>query len=372
MIIGGGVIGLSIARELRKRKAGKITVLDRGKPGHEASWAAAGILAPQAEADRIDDFFRLCSASRDLYPKFSAELLDETGIDIELDKSGTLYLAFSDNDVTDLRKRFEWQRSAGLEVSKRAAKECRELEPLISKDVLEGLLFPNDWQVDNRRLIVALTEFARRNDIEVVEQTKVEKIVLEDQRITRVQTSGGVNFSADAAVLATGAWTSLIKIGEIPLALEVKPIRGQMICFKLPDRQLTRVIYSPRGYLVPRSDGRVLAGATVEDVGFNTHTTDAGIASLRKVASEVSPLFDLMEPVDQWAGLRPHAPGGQPTIGRMPDVENLFVATAHYRNGILLAPLTANWIADLIAEDRLSEFLPSFTPQTVRSGGKAM
>jgi len=115
-----------------------------------------------------------------------------------------------------------------------------------------------------------------------------------------------------------------------------------------------------------------LAGATVEDVGFNTHTTDAGIASLRKVASEVSPLFDLMEPVDQWAGLRPHAPGGQPTIGRVPFVESLFVATGHYRNGILLAPLTAKGIADLITEDRLSEFFPSFTPQTVRSGGKAM
>jgi glycine oxidase len=206
----------------------------------------------------------------------------------------------------------------------------------------------------------------------MIEQTYVEKIVLEGQRIARIRTSDGTNFSADVVVLATGAWTSLIKIGEMPVAVEVKPIRGQMVCYKLPDRQLKSVIYSPRGYLVPRSDGRVLTGATVEDAGFNSDTTEAGIASLKKVAGEVSPMFDSMEPIDQWAGLRPFAPGGQPVIGRVPLAENLFVATAHYRNGILLAPLTAKAITDLITENRLSEFLRSFGSQTVRSDGKAV
>ena len=148
LIIGGGVIGLALARELYKKGLRRITILDRGNIGKEASFAAAGMLAPQAEADAPSEFFSFCSESNRLYPEFAEELFDETGVDIELDRSGTLYLAFTGEDVNDIRRRFEWQKNARLEVEHLTALETRKAEPFVSPDVLESLFFPNDWQVE--------------------------------------------------------------------------------------------------------------------------------------------------------------------------------------------------------------------------------
>ena len=369
LIIGGGVIGLAIARELHKKGVDKITVVERGQVGREASWAAAGILAPQAETDRLDDFYRMCSASKDLYPRLAEELLDETRIDIELDRSGTLYLAFNEEDAADIRKRFEWQKARGLEVERCSGKDSRSIEPRISERVMEGLFFPNDWQVENRKLLTGLIKYARLNEIKLIEETKVDRVLTKGGRATGIRTIDDLNFLADVVILATGAWTALIKIGELAVPIDVKPIRGQMICFKPRNRQFRRVIYSPRGYLVPRYDGRVLAGATVEDAGFDADTTENGITSLRAVASEIAPGLADLETADKWAGLRPFAADGRPVIGGFSPVDNLFVATGHYRNGILLAPFTAKVIADLVTENRISEFLPSFSPQRFRFAG---
>lgn len=359
LIIGAGVIGLSIARELRKKSVAKITVVDKGQAGHEASWAAAGMLAPQGETDRIDDFYRLCAEARNMYPRFAAELKDETDIDIELDRRGTLYLAFTDHDAAEIRSRFTWQRSAGLTVEALTAEECRNAEPLISESVREGLFLPNDWQVENRKLIAALVEFARRNDIEVIENIRIKNLSANGDAISE----DGRTFSAGQVTVATGAWTSLIKIGEKPLPGNVKPIRGQMICYKQATRKFERVICSPRGYIVPRTDGRILAGATVEDVGFDSANTDEGLKMLRKNAEEISPFLEYIEIADQWAGLRPFAADGSPVLGPQSQGENIFIATAHYRNGILLAPITAKIVAEAIVDDRHSEFLETFGPQ---------
>jgi glycine oxidase len=370
LIIGGGVIGLSIARELYKRNVGSVTVIERVSVGSEASWAAAGMLAPQAEADHIDDFFLFCAESRNLYPEFADELRNETGIDIELDRSGTLYLAFTDPDVTEIRRRFEWQRSAGLNVESLSTAECLSLEPTVSAKVREGLFFANDWQVENRKLLAALVEFAHRNKIKIVENTAIGSLITSRGKITGAETAHGRAFSADTVILATGAWTSLIKIGETSIPVEVKPIRGQMICFKQPERQLERVIYSPRGYIVPRTNGRVLAGATVEDTGFDKTTTDEGVNSLRASALEILPCVGKLRIAEKWAGLRPFAAGGLPVLGKLSQVENLIVATAHYRNGILLAPLTARIIAEAITGGRNSEYLSLFGPLSPRAVGK--
>ncbi|MGH9818844.1 MAG: glycine oxidase ThiO [Pyrinomonadaceae bacterium] len=362
LIIGAGVIGLSIARELHKKAVGKIIVVDRGTAGHGASWAAAGMLAPQSECDRIDDFYRLCTGSRDMYLDFANELVEETGVDIELDRGGTMYLAFTDHDVAGIRARCEWQRSAGLEIESLSAVECRTLEPAIAEDVREGLFLSNDWQVENRKLIAALIEFTRRNDIAIIENTRINSLLTNGD----ARSDDGGTFSAGQVIVATGAWTSLIKIGEAPLSVEVKPIRGQMICFKQSERQFKKVICSPRGYIVPRADGRVLAGATVEDVGFESVNTDEGIRTLRKHAAEISPILTKMRIADRWAGLRPYAADGSPVLGRLLHAQNLFVATAHYRNGILLAPVTAKIMADAIVDNRHSEFLQTFGPQRFR------
>lgn len=361
LIIGGGVIGLSIARQLRRRGAGRITILERERLGMESSWAAAGMLAPQAEADQADDFFKLCSESNGLYPQFAAELQEETGVDIELDRTGTLYLAFNEYDSEELRNRHKWQTAAGLAVEVVSAEETKKREPLVSAEVRESLFFPEDGQVENRKVVEALAAFCRINDISVNEDTPAERIVVEGGRATRADTTNGT-ISAAHIILAAGAWSSLINIGEKKLNVPVKPIRGQMISYTSQAGKFNHVIYSHRGYLVPRADGRVLAGATVEDVGFDKQNTEAGLRSLREAATEIAPALAGIEPSDRWAGLRPFAGDGMPVLGNVSEIKNLTIATGHYRNGILLAPITGKLVADQLIDGRRSPYLEIFGP----------
>ncbi|MCY7377078.1 MAG: FAD-binding oxidoreductase, partial [Pyrinomonadaceae bacterium] len=250
LIIGGGVIGLAIARKLHKKGVREITILERGQAGNEASFAAAGMLAAQAETDKTDDFFHLCNDSNRLYPNFAGELLDETSVDIELERSGTLYLAFTENDGQEIRQRFEWQRAAGLTVEYLSAENVRKVEPFVSPDVREGLFFPNDWQVENRKLLAALRKYAETNQIKIVENAEVERLLIEKGKIVGAAMANQT-FAAETIVLAAGAWTSLIKAENFSMP-KVKPVRGQMIAFQTAKRLFQRVIYSPRGYLVPR------------------------------------------------------------------------------------------------------------------------
>ena len=360
LIIGGGVIGLSLARALHKKGLQKITVLERGLVGQESSYAAAGMLAPQSEIDKTDEFFDFCIQSNRLYPQFAQKLFDETDVDIELDRSGTLYLAFNQRDVDEIRRRFEWQTSAGLEVEHLTAQETRQAEPFVSPDVLESLFFPGDWQVENRRLLHALGKYCELYGIDVFENTEIKSLLVENDRVIGAETENKT-FRAERVVLATGAWTSLIKAGTFDLP-KIKPVRGQMISFYTAKRLFSKVIYSPRGYLVPRADGRLLAGATVEDAGFDKTVNRAGIDFVREHALEIAPSLVNLEIQDQWAGLRPFAADGLPVIGEFPEIANLSIATAHYRNGILLAPLTANILADRIAEGKDSDYLKFFSP----------
>lgn len=340
LIIGGGIIGLSVAREVRRSGVKRITIVERAVCGEESSWAAGGMLGPQAEADEGGDFFDVCSASRDLYPALAAELLDETGIEIELDRSGTLYLAFTEQDLAEVHERFRWQRKAGLAVEHLSADAARQAEPFISPDIRGALFFPNDWQVDNRKLLAALKRYALLNDIQIHENTNVERLIVEDSRVVGAETHDE-RYSADHTVLATGAWTSIIKLGVAELPFNIAPVRGQMVTFETAKRLFQRVIYSPRGYIVPRAGGRILAGSTTENVGFNRSLTNSAAQSLREMASEIAPSTAGLPTADQWSGLRPFAMDGSLVIGPLDGIEGLFIATGHYRNGILLAPWTA-------------------------------
>jgi glycine oxidase len=368
LIVGGGVIGLSIARELHKKGIRKITIIERGEIGQEASYAAAGMLTPHAETEKQDDFYYFCDESNKLYPNFADELFDETDVDIELDKNGTLYLAFTEKDVKEISRRFEWQKSAGLQVEHLTARETRQIEPFVSPDVLESLFFPNDWQVENRKLLYALRKYCELYGIEIRENAEIKNLLIENGKIIGAET-GAEKFYAEKTVLATGAWTSLIKAESFALP-PVKPIRGQMISFHTAKRLFEKVIYSPRGYLVPRADGRILAGATVEDAGFDKSVSEVGVELLRDHALEIAPTLENLEISEKWAGLRPFAPDGLPVLGGCSEIENLFIATAHYRNGILLAPLTARVLANKIAENFDSEYLEIFNPQRFRVTSK--
>lgn len=367
LIIGGGVIGLSIARTLHRKGVRKITILESGAVGRESSFAAAGMLAPNAETEKKDDFFEFCNASNKLYPDFAAELFYETNIDIELDRQGTLYLALTDTDSTEIGRRYEWQKTAGLAVEHLTARETRAIEPFLSPDVRESLFFPNDCQVENRKLLLALQKYASINNIEILENTRVTNLLSEHDQIIGAA-SETEKFFARTVVVATGAWTSLIKTDNLRMP-EVKPVRGQMIAFQTAKRLFGKVIYSPRGYLVPRADGRVLIGATVEDAGFDKSVTKAGIEFLKENAFEIAPSLVNLEIAEKWAGLRPFAADGLPVLGAFADFENLFIATAHYRNGILLAPLTAEIMAEKITENKDSDYLKIYSPDRFTPNG---
>lgn len=363
LIIGGGIIGFAVARELKSAGVQKISIVEKGRCGSEASWAAAGMLGAQAEADGDDEFFRFCCASRELYPEFAAELGDETGVDVELDRNGTLYLSFSEADSRVLSERYEWQRAAGLEVEYLSAEEVRRHEPFVSPDVREGVLFPNDWQVENRKLLFALRRYAELNDIQIVEDTEIERLIVEDGRVLGAESANG-RFLADKTVLTTGAWTSLIKLGVAEMPFKVEPVRGQMVVLQTAKRVFQHVLYSRRGYLVPRLDGRVLAGSTTEKAGFDKTLSDAAAVGLRAMASEIAPNTSGLPTVDHWSGLRPYAFDGLPILGGLEGIAGLTIATAHYRNGILLAPLTAEIVADNVLSG--TALPPAFSPDRFR------
>src|ERR1051325_549795 len=191
VIVGGGVIGLTVARALALRGVRDVCLVERGNLGTEASWAAAGMLLPQVEADAHDDFFDLACRSRDLYPRFAAALREETGIDVELDTTGTLYLALTEPDHEEIQKRYEWQTRAGLSVERLSGAEARELEPCISESTLGALRFPKDIQVENRRLLSALANSVKKLGVTIVTQTPVDSLLVEGNRVHGVHTSRG-------------------------------------------------------------------------------------------------------------------------------------------------------------------------------------
>jgi glycine oxidase len=364
LVIGGGVIGLTIVRELIKNGIEEITLVDKGALGQESSHAAAGMLAPQAESDADNAFFRLCCDARDFYPEFTEQLFDETGFDIELDKTGTLYAAFNERDEVELAERFAWQTAAGLDIERLSARQTHRLEPFISPDSISSLFFPNDWQIENRALVAALAGFAANHNVEILEGTEVVSLVSGGDKFAGVQTSTKKVLAADIVILATGAWTSdiIAERGEVSIP-EIKPVRGQMASYQTAKKLISHVIYSRRGYVVPRRNGRTLAGATVEESGFENRVTKEGQDSIRKTALEIIPSFVNLKPTDSWSGLRPRSADGLPVIGQIKGAQNLFVSAGHYRNGVLLAPLSAAILVDLILKKRKSRYTTEFSPE---------
>jgi glycine oxidase len=377
VILGGGVIGLSIARSLARRGVRRVTLIERASPGAEASSAAGGMLAAQAEADRADAFLELACASRDLYPSFALELKEETGVDIELERTGTLYLGFTEEDEAEMSRRYHWQASAGLTVQKLTPQEARLMEPCVSPGVRSALLFPLDAQVENRRLLAALVASVEKYGVRLMTSTEALNVNIERGEVRSVETSRGT-VSAPFIIIAGGAWSSLISVNrgaggrssnqtssrmssELP-SLRIEPVRGQMLCFDARQRLARHVLYSPRGYLVPRMDGRLLAGSTTEQAGFDKRVTGAGVHAIMTHALEIAPSVGELALMDSWSGLRPRAEDDLPVMGTCSSVRGLVYATGHYRNGILLAPITGEMIAETVTRGVVPPLLRAFTP----------
>jgi glycine oxidase len=358
IIVGGGVIGCSIA--LRLARAGiKVAVIERGRVGCEASRAAAGMLSPQTEARGPGPFLDLCLRSRSMYREFAGLLGELSGINVEYKDEGTLSIALDGEDEEDMNQWSSWQAAAGLSIEVLSAEETRIIEPVVTQLASRAIFIPEDHQVDNRRLMDALDLACRRAGVEIVEGREATSL-----KIARGKAAGVIcgdrHFDAGAVVVATGCWSSrLLKPAGIDVA--ITPARGQMIALSSESAQIARTIHSSKCYVVPRNDGRILVGATVEHVGFHKANTAGGVNSLLAAAIEIAPSLHECEIVEMWSGLRPDTPDHLPGLGSC-GVDNLLLATGHFRNGILLAPVTAELIAELLINSRTPEELKPFSP----------
>jgi glycine oxidase len=345
LVLGGGVIGCAVALALRDRGL-QVTVVERGEPAREASWAAAGILAPQAEAHGPGPFLQLALASRARWGAWAAALAERTGLDVAYRHDGTLVLALDEDHQARLEARLDWQRQAGLRVERLSPAELAEREPSVTpRGCRMALRFPDDHQVDPRRLAPSLLAACAHAGVRFV--TASARRVLHDGARATGADLDGVAVSAGAVVVACGAWSALLDGAGLP-ARAVEPLRGQMIELStgLSGRPvpLSHVVFGHGGYLVPRSDGRVLCGSTEEKVGFRKEVTPAGLATLGERAARLCPALSEARVLDSWSGLRPSTPDGLPLIGPTA-LAGLHAACGHHRNGILLAPITAELIA---------------------------
>ncbi|QQS45543.1 MAG: glycine oxidase ThiO [Acidobacteriota bacterium] len=361
-VVGGGVIGCSIAWRLAQAGL-RVILLDKGEFGAEASRAAGGMLAPLSEADETGDFFDLCVSSRAMYADFARELRAASGIDIEYRTEGTLYLSLREEDDEELDRRWQWQHAAGLNVKRLDAGCVRKLEPGINPALRWALKFPDDHQVNNRLLAAALLEAARRSGVNTLPMTEVFQVRTEPvagtERVIGLTTPQGLIRAANVVVTA-GCWSTLI-LPESSHALRVTPVRGQMVSFEMAEPTLNHVVYSRRGYLIPRHSGHIIAGSTTEHAGFDKSVTVGGIAEILEHAIEIMPSAGERALTETWAGLRPHSADSLPILGHDPRIEGLIHATAHYRNGILLTPITARAISELIVKGESSVNLAPFS-----------
>jgi glycine oxidase ThiO len=330
LIIGGGIIGLATAIAL-SQKGAKVTVVERDLCGRGATWAAAGMLAPEAE--RLEgDLLEFGIRSREMYPQWIANLMRLSGQDCGYWCCGMIAPVLEESDRQVISQHPKYINR----------EESRKRQSGLGEDILGSLWLPEDGQVNNRKLTQALLTTARSLSIKILEGTTVYQIVRDQKRVTHLDTSAG-KLQSDRYVLATGAWTRSL------LPLPIKPIKGQMLSVFDGDRKLQRVIYAPSCYIVPRQDGTIVIGATVEDNGFSHGNTASGIAQLLNRAIAVYPAIADMQITETWWGFRPHAPNEVPLLGKS-DYENLILATGHYRNGILFAPITAKLITDFMVD----------------------
>jgi glycine oxidase len=345
VVVGGGVIGMAAALQLAD--AGRsVTIIERGTPGAEASSAAAGMLSPLAEALRPGDFLDLLVAARQRFPAFCDQLRESTGIDVGYRDEGTLLLALREEDELEMEERFRWQSAAGMRVERLSAEDTLRLEPAVSREVRWSLRFEEDHQVENRNLVRALWAAAVQLGVSFRLGAEAVRLLHDGAAAEGIELLGGERVRADAVVLAGGSWAG--RLENLPREVPVVPVHGQLLALEAIPAPLRHVVDSPRCYLVPRADGRLIVGATVERRGFRKIVTPAGLLQLLEGALEIIPDLKDLPLVDAWSGLRPGTPDDLPILGRDPDLPNLFYATGHYRNGILLAPLTGALTAEFV------------------------
>lgn len=344
LVLGGGVIGTAIAERVA-REGLSVALVERGAVGAEASWAAAGLLTPVHPWRYPESLLRLDAASLALWGPLAERLLDEIGIDVELRRPGLLSLIESDDDEREADRRVAWKHAHGERAERISAAAARHLEPLLSSSIRGALLLPELAQVRNHRAAPALAAAAIRRGARVLEHTAAHAILVEDARTVGAVTDAGA-IRAGVTVLAAGAWSGSLFGAGCPDALRTVPCRGQMMLLHAAPATLRHMVLAGGEYLVPRSDQRILAGSTVEDAGFDRSVTAAGLASIGAAIARMAPALATASVERTWAGLRPDTPDHLPSIGWARP--GLIAATGHFRSGIMLAPVTAEIVLDLV------------------------
>jgi glycine oxidase len=360
LVVGGGIIGLAIA--WRACQAGmSVTVLERDLAGRGTSHVAAGMLAPVAEVEFGASGGRLLELglrSASIWPAFAAELEAKAGISVGLLRTGTLLLARDGDDARELERQLEFRNSLGLAVRRLRPSEARELEPALTPTVRLALEAPEDHAVDPRLVLAALRRACESSGVKLREHARVARVELAGGRIAGVSLHDGERMSAAQVVLAAGPWSEHVDGLPAGAGVPVRPVKGQILRLRDPAGAglLARVLRFRGGYLVPRGDGRYVLGATVEEQGFALAPTAGGVYELLRDARELVPGTSELEIEELSVGLRPGTPDNAPAIGHGTP-RGLIWATGHYRNGILLAPLTAELVVGLLtgAGERAAE-----------------
>lgn len=364
VVVGAGVIGLACA--LRAAQAGLgVRVLERSEPGSGASGVAAGMLAPVGEATWGEEaLLDAALASHAMWPEFAAELSEAGEVETSLLRSGALHVALDADEAAELKRRFELMVSLGLDAEWLTGRQCRELEPGLGPSTYAGVYAPHEAGVDPVAIVAALRRACERVGVEVVSGAEVVGGIADGDALRGVVTADGEEHAAETTVLAAGAWSGDAEWLPESVRPPVRPVKGQILTLRGPagDPFAGRIVVSERVYLVPRADGRLIAGATVEEMGFDTRITAGGVYELLREAYRALPDVGEMELERAVAGLRPGTPDNVPIVG--PGViEGLVLATGHFRNGILLAPLTAAGVVAMLFGEAPPEELGVADPE---------
>lgn len=349
-VVGGGVIGMLQARSLAS-EACHVSIIDQGELGRESSWAGGGIISPLYPWRYDEAVTALARRSQSLYPQLVADLHNESGIDPEYVEHGLLMLS-----VKDEKSAVAWSKDHSAWMEEIDSEALYNLEPSLAEGHIRSLWMPKVGSVRNPRLLNALRHIMHQHsNITVIENKAVAQIV--DRRLVL---ASGESLDFDAVVVCAGAWTS--KLLASP-SINIEPVKGQMIVFDAPKNLVNRVVLSDGRYVIPRKDGKVVAGSTLEYTGFDKQTDEQAKQSLYESATALFPALSECQVIHHWAGLRPGSSQGIPSIGALPERDNIFVNAGHFRNGLVLAPASVELMSDLIAKRPTKVDLKAYAPR---------
>jgi len=356
IVVGGGVIGL-LSTYLLASAGQEVILLEAGEAGREASWAGGGIVSPLYPWRYSPAVTALAHWSQDYYPQLGQTLLRQTGIDPEVYATGLYWLDLQDEDEA-----LAWAERQGRALYPVPMEQVRAAVPALGDGFSRAVFMPGVANVRNPRLLAALREALQRMpNVRVVEHSPVEALIQEGRRIVGVRTAEG-EWRGEQVVMSAGAWSAEL-LAPLGIELPVKPMKGQMILYKCAKDFLSSMVLAKRRYAIPRRDGHILVGSTLEDVGFDKAPTEDALESLKATAVELLPALADAEVVKHWAGLRPGSPDGVPYIGAVSDFDGLWLNCGHFRNGLVLAPASCQLLADLMLERK-----PSIDPAPYAPG----